>query len=100
MAEKGIGRSSKPKKVVERNIRLLEYLMRYLLAKPQTLNSLPDNFELVILPDDDPELRLYNLGLLDRLGSAGKPVVFVRLESTRQASWERLQPSLYVPLAA
>ena len=100
MAGKVTAAVRKPKKVVERNIALLENLMRYLLAKPQMLNSLPDNFELVVLPDDDPELRLYNLELLDIYGSGGKPVVFVRIKSSRKESLEQLRPSLYVPLAA
>lgn len=92
--------TKKPKKIVERNIALLDSLMRYLLAEPQILNSLPDQFELVILPDDDPEMRLYNLQLLDSYGSAGKPVVFARIKSSSQADLRKAQPSLYVPLAA
>jgi hypothetical protein len=37
---------SRPERVVERNMALLDYLMRYLLAKPQILGSLPNEFEL------------------------------------------------------
>jgi len=92
--------AKKPKQVVERNLALTEKLMRYLLAQPRLLNSLPHSFELVILPDDDPELRLYNLKLLDTYGSEGKPVVFVRLESSHRVSMEQVRPNLYVPLAA
>lgn len=91
--------TKKPKNVVERNIALLGDLMHYLLAEPQTLNSLPDNFELVILPDDDPEMRLYNLELLDIYGSEGKPVVFVRMKFSQEADFNKTRPSLYVPLA-
>ena len=90
----------KPKQVVERNLALTEKLASYLLAQPRLLSSLPDSFELVILPDDDPELRLYNLKLLDKYGSEGKPVVFVRLESSHGVSIEHVRPNLYVPLAA
>ena len=74
--------------------------MRYLLAQPEILGSLPDKFELVILPDDDPEMRLYNLQLLDAYGNAGKPIVFARIASSRKADLRQAQPSLYVPLAA
>lgn len=90
----------KPQNVVERNIALLDSLMRYLLGKPEILGSLPDKFELVILPDDDPEMRLYNLQLLDSYGSAGKPVVYARIESSRKADVKKIRPSLYVPLPA
>ena len=43
---------SGPKDVVERNIALTGELVRYLLEQPQVLSSLPDDFELIILPDD------------------------------------------------
>jgi hypothetical protein len=57
--------------------------MRYLLAEPQLLASLPENFGLVILPDDDPVLRRYNLELVDAYESAGKSIVFVRTKAAR-----------------
>ena len=41
--------------IVERNISLTGEIMRYLLDNPQVFASLPDNFELVILPENDPE---------------------------------------------
>jgi hypothetical protein len=89
-----------PKDVVERNIALTGELMRYLLARPQVFNALPDNFELVILPDDDPEMRLYNLELLDTYGSKGKPIVFARIKSGRGDILSETSPSLYVPVTA
>lgn len=88
-----------PRRVVQRNIALLEDLMRYLLAEPQILDSLPDDFELIILPEDDPELRLYNLHLLDTHGSEGKPLVFVRMKSRRPVD-EKTRPNIYAPLVA
>ncbi len=90
----------KPNHVVERNITLLGNLMRYLLAKPELLSSLPDSFELVILPEDDPEIRQYNLELLDTYGSEGKPIVFARVESSQETDFSKNRPSLYVPVAA
>jgi len=45
-------------------------------------------------------MRLYNLQLLDSYGSAGKPVVFARIESSRKADVKKIRPSLYVPLPA
>jgi hypothetical protein len=55
---------------------------------------------LVILPDDDPEMRLYNLELLDAYGSEGKPVVFAPVKSSREGVLSQDRPSLYVPVAA
>jgi hypothetical protein len=84
--------------VVERNTRLTGEMMRYLIAHPQIFEALPDNFELVILPEDDPEIRLLNLDQLDRFGSQGKPVVFARLKSTA-ASLTTIEPNIYIPVA-
>lgn len=94
---KGVDR--KPRKVVERNLALLDKVMRFLLAEPQVLSSLPENFELVILPEDDPEIRLYNLELLDKFGSEGKPIVFARIKTASKRDMQRSRPDLYVPVA-
>ena len=57
-----------PANVVKRNILLVKEIMQHLLNNPQVFSSLPDKFELVILPEDDPEICLYNLELLDVKG--------------------------------
>jgi hypothetical protein len=53
---------------------------------------------LVVLPEDDPEMRLYNLELLDRYGSEGKPIVFARLKVKGESMAIQDRPSLYVPI--
>ncbi len=88
----------KPRKIVERNIALLGKWTKYLVAHPQVLDGLPEKFELVILPDDDESVRRYNLDLLSVYGSEGKPVVLVRLKSSQQADFQKMLPSIYVPL--
>lgn len=93
------GMKHKPRQVVERNIALLDKLMRYLLAEPHVFSALPDEFELVILPEDDPEIRLYNLDLLDRLDTQGKPVVIARIKSAHRLNLKHAKPHLYVPIA-
>ena len=74
--------------------------MGYLIDHPQVFDSLPDQFELVILPEDDPEMRLYNLDLLDKQVTEGKPIVFARLQSRRDNGKTRIFPSFFVPVAA
>jgi hypothetical protein len=81
--------------IAKRNIALTGEIMRYLLGNPKVFESLPDNFELVILPEDDPEIRMYNLELLDKYGSEGKPIVFARIKSDAA----KLEPSIFVPVA-
>jgi hypothetical protein len=87
-----------PADVVERNLGLTDKIMRFLLDNPQVFGSLPDQFELVILPDDDPELRSYNLELLDRYGSAGKPIVFARTKAHTDDPTQPSVPSIFVPI--
>jgi len=96
MVEKRI---NAPTKVVEKNIRLTGEVMRYLLNNPQVFSVLPDKFELVILPEDDPEMRLYNLELLDKLESEGKPIVFARMKSREESATNKFLPSLFVPVS-
>ncbi len=88
----------KPSDVVERNLWLTGEIMRYLLDNPQVFDSLPDNFELVLLPDDDPDMRLYNLDLLDKYGSEDKPIVFARIQSKTTPISDSFSPSLFVPI--
>lgn len=84
--------------VVTRNIALTSEILRSMLEKPEVLDRLPANFELVVLPDDDPELRLYNLELLDKYGSEGKPVVFVRMSAGQKQPANGVPVSFYVPV--
>lgn len=93
-------RKMKPS-VVEKNIRLTREVMAYLLANPQAFDPLPDKFELVILPDDDAELRLYNLGLLDKFALENTPIVFARAKTVKEAaSPQNLKLFAPLPVAA
>lgn len=83
--------------VVEKNIRLTQEVMRYLLANSQTFDYLPDKFELVILPEDDAELRLYNLELLDKFAARNTPIVFARTKTTKEKSVSQ-NLKLFAPL--
>lgn len=68
--------------------------LSYLMTNPNLFEALPDKFELVVLPDDDPELRAYNLDLLDRYGSEGRSVVFARLSVMRSEA----TPQVFAPV--
>ena len=84
--------------VVSRNLALTSEILHSMLEEPDILDRLPANFELVVLPDDDPELRLYNLELLDKYGSEGKPVVFVRMSAGQRQPATGVPVSFYVPV--
>ena len=82
--------------IVERNIRLTGKIMEYMIDHPGIFNALPDNFELVILPEDDPEISQFNLDLLNKLGRRSKPIVFARIRTQART----IKPSIFVPVAA
>lgn len=98
MDERTLRQGRKPKNVMARNLALTGQVTHYFLSHPEVLASLPDSFELIILPENDPEIRLFNLDLLDRHDSEGKQVVFARLPAANQ---ENAEPILrfYAPIA-
>lgn len=91
-------RMNLPSQVEERNLELIAQIMRFLMEQPSVFDPLPDSFELVILPEDDPEIRQHNLELLDRFGSEGKPIVFARIKAHPGNGAARVVPSIFVPL--
>jgi hypothetical protein len=74
---------------------LYKHFIRKVLNNPKVLDLVPEKFELVLLPEDDPEVRQLNLELLDRYGSEGKPIVFARVKSDAA----EMEPSIFVPVA-
>ena len=90
----------KPINVVERNIALTGEFTRYLLEHPQLLQTLPEQFEVVILPEDDPDMRAYNLELLDQYGAEEKPIVFVRMRVHAPNVVAPRQLNVYAPIVA
>jgi len=86
--------------IVDRNIAMVSELTRRMMQNPEILASLPDDFELVILPDDDPELRMYNLDLLDSYGQSHRPIVFARMNTKKLAQVGMTDFDLYRPIAA
>ncbi len=88
-----------PRQVVERNLTLINQLMQFIFERPRILESLPNQFQLVVLPDDDPEIRDYNLFLLDKYIKEAGSIVFARLTSTQEQSTNQMLPSFYAPVA-
>lgn len=86
--------------MADRNMTMVAELTRRMMQNPDIFASLPDDFELVILPDDDPELRIYNLDLLDRYGQAQRPVVFARMNTKQLTQTNTAGLNLYLPVAA
>ena len=83
--------------VLERNLALTGEVMLSLLARPELLEQLPENFRLVVLPEQEPDIWLYNLELLRTAEQPAQPLVFARIrQGTGHAQPET---SFYAPLA-
>ncbi len=90
---------NRQQEIVQRNIALTGRIMQFLIEHPAIFDALPDKFELVLLPEDDPDIRQHNLELLDKYGSEGKPVVFARLKAHADSIKTQVEPSIFVPVA-
>jgi len=84
----------------ERNVDLQAAFMQYVMTRPDVLDQLPDDFQLVILSDDDPELSWRNLELLKEQGDADKPIVLVRMRTQEPMDLTAQPLQIFVPIAA
>jgi len=83
----------------ERNLELQTVFMQYLFSHSDILDRLPDDFQLIILPDDDPELGRRNLELLAHQGDSDKPLVIARMRTRRPVDLNVCPPQVFVPVA-
>lgn len=81
--------------MARRNIDLNAAFMQYALDHPEILDTLPPDFQLVVLPEDDPELARRNQELLKRHDFA-KPVVLVRMKTPKPAKMRVYKPKVQV----
>jgi hypothetical protein len=66
--------------LVGKNLVLTTEFDRYILEHPEFSESIPANAQIVLLPEDDPELSRRNLELSRAQRESGQPVVYVRIE--------------------
>lgn len=66
--------------MVGKNLILTAEFDRYILEHPEFSEYIPSNAQVVLLPDDDPELSERNIELAKIQREPGQPVVYVRIE--------------------
>lgn len=66
--------------LVAKNLILSTELDRYVLEHPEFAEQIPLNAQVVLLPEDDPELSKQNLEISRTQREPGQPVVYVRIE--------------------
>ncbi len=63
----------------KRNNELFGIFMREVLSNPKMRQWVPQDSQVIFLPEHDPELKKANLQLAKDLSAEGKKVVFVRI---------------------
>ena len=85
------------KELVEKNITLSMEFSRYVIEHPKVAEQIPKGAQVVLLPQDDPELCRENLKLAEWHRKQGQVVVYVRVEKLAPARRSRLvRPRLEV----
>jgi len=66
--------------IIKHNLDLLNEFMKIAFDQPEILDKIPKGSELVILPENDPELYAANLKIKQSLEGKGKKVVVVKMK--------------------
>ena len=67
-------------KIVSENLDLLNEFMKLAFDNPQILDEIPSDSELIILPENDPELFDANLKIKKSLEKKGQKCVVVKMK--------------------
>ena len=82
--------------VVEKNITLSFEFERYILEHPEILEQIPDGAQVVLLPQDDPELYRINLEAAQKARQASEPgpIVYIEIEALAAPRSRLINPRL------
>lgn len=80
----------KDKEYFERNITLSAEFSRYLFEHPEMEDRIPANAQIIILPEDEPELCEYNKKVAEEQHEEGQPIIYVRISTVAPKVFSRL----------
>ncbi len=82
--------------IVEKNITLSFEFERYILEHPEMLKQIPNGAEVVLLPQDDPELYRINLNAARKphRENEAAPIVYVEIEALAPPRSRLINPRL------
>jgi hypothetical protein len=78
-------------KMIERNIELSAEFSRYLFDHPDLGETIPQDSEIVFLPEFDNDLKSFNLKLGKNLQASGTPVVYIKIKKLRPKILSRIE---------
>lgn len=85
--------------IFSRNLVLTTEFDRYVLEHPEFAEQIPENAQIVLLPQDDQELKEKNLQLAKMQREPGRPVVFVKIEKVASQMSRLVNPVLRMEAA-
>jgi hypothetical protein len=74
------------KEQFKRNHELFKLFIQQSIDSPDLREQVPDEADLLFLPDNDPELREANTRLAEELRTAGKKPTFIRVSYVAETS--------------
>lgn len=80
--------------IFEKNLILSTEFDRYILEHPEFAEKIPVNAQVVLLPEDDEELRNKNLEIAKAQREPGQPVVYVHIEKVAPQMSRLVNPVL------
>jgi hypothetical protein len=88
--------------IVEKNITLSFEFERYILEHPEVMEQIPDGAQVVLLPQDDPELYRINLNAAHKARQTGEtvPIVYVEIEALAPPRSRLVNPRLTTRLSS
>jgi hypothetical protein len=81
----------KEKEIVQRNIELSTEFSRYLFEHPELEDKISPGVEIVLLPEFDPELKIFNLELGRNLEESGTAIVYIRITKLKPKILSRIE---------
>jgi len=69
----------KQEELADKNLDLFHEFMMYALENPEILDRIPKGAQLVIIPEDDPDICKKNLEILHKRKEEGQTVVTVKM---------------------
>jgi len=81
---------NKERVMIERNIELSAEFSRFLLEHPEMEGKIPVEAELILLPEFDQELKIFNLQLEKNIEAEGGKVVYISIKEIRPKVLSRI----------
>jgi len=78
------------KKYFDKNVTLSVEFSRYVIEHPEVAERIPKGAQVVLLPQDDPELCKQNLEMAKLHKARGQPIVYVKIEKLAPERRSRL----------